>query len=501
MNWQDSDAFMTTTRNAAYVLSAQVVLLFSGTIISLGLGRLLGPELYGRYGVVFAIATVMNILLVPGMMQAVSKFVAERKDKPEAGAVARAVLKKQLFAGVILAAAYFFLAMPLSEALRDKSLLHLFQIITPMTIIYGVSAVYGGYLTGTGRFLEQSKQLILYSTSRLVLTFLLAYLFSIAGAIIALPVSAMIALAYNARVARLGQKSEAQPAQPAARTAQAAATAEVYKFALPLTLFSVLITLFMNADLLLVQALLNNPQATGYYTAASAVARIPYFVLTALAALVLPAVAGKLMVSAKEAQGFVKEALRYVLILLLPATAVFAATAKPLMMLLYRSEYAQAAGPAAILAVGTAALTLAYLLATVINASGKTRATVTVVAAMLIISVLANLAVIPKYGLKGAALVIMSTSLVAAAVLAAVAYKKIGNFVSYRSLIKILAATAIIFSVANTVQLQNKFLLPAEYIFLGIAYLILLVLLREIKKEDIKKIKSLIPRRIKVNQA
>ncbi|MBI2549648.1 polysaccharide biosynthesis protein [Candidatus Woesearchaeota archaeon] len=489
---------MTTTRNAAYVLSAQVVLLLSGTIISLGLGRLLGPELYGRYGVVFAIATVMNILLVPGMMQAVSKFVAERKDKPEAGAVARAVLKKQLLTGAIIAAAYFFLAIPLSEALRDKSLLHLFQIITPMAIIYGVSAVYGGYLTGTGRFLEQSKQLILYSTSRLVLTFLLAYLFSLAGAIIALPVSAMIALAYNARVARLGLKSEAQPA---ARTAQAAATAEVYKFALPLTLFSVLITLFMNTDLLLVQALLNNPQATGYYTAASATARIPYFVLTALAALVLPAVAGKLMVSAKEAQGFVKETLRYVLILLLPATAVFAATAKPLMMLLYRSEYAQAAEPAAILAIGTAALTLAYLLATVINASGKTRATVAVAAAMLIISVLANLAVIPKYGLKGAALVVMSTSLVAVAVLAAVAYKKIGSFVSYRSLIKILASTAVIFAVANTVQLQNKFLLPAEYIFLGIAYLILLVLFREIKKEDIKKIKSLIPLGIKVNQA
>ncbi|MBI2580191.1 polysaccharide biosynthesis protein [Candidatus Woesearchaeota archaeon] len=479
---------MSTMRNAAYVLSAQTVLLLSGTIISLGLGRYLGPELYGKYGVILSVATVMNIILTPGITQAIAKFVAEKKE--DAGAITAAMLKRQLATGLLLTLLYFAMAIPLTAALKDKSLLQLLWILTPMALIYGTTAAYSGYLTGLGKFFEQSAQLIIYSTSRLLLTFILAYFFSLAGAIAALPASALIALAYTA----IAAKPKAEESQTAAYPLK-----RIYKLALPIAIFSGLITIFMSTDLLMVQALLHDAKITGYYTAASTVARIPFFVLTALGMVMLPTVAKKLAsrqdskIAMAEARMFVQRAIRYVLMLLLPGTAVIIATAKLLAMLLYGSGYAHAAQPLAILAAGTAAMTLAYLLATVLNASGKSATAAAISAVMLIATVAANIIAIPQYGMKGAAIAMTAASIAGAIIFAAITRMHIGKFVKYGSLLKITAASVVLFAIAKAVPLQNKFLLPVEYAVLGLIYIIMLAAMGEISSKDVKDIKASTP--------
>ena len=473
---------MSTTRNAAYVLSAQAALLLSGTIISVGLGRMLGPELYGKYGVVLAVATVLNVLLTPGLMQAVAKHSAEKKEK--AAGIASAVLRKQFIIGIAMAAAYFLLAIPLTGLLKDKTLLHMLWILAPMIIIYGTTAILSGFLTGTGRFLEQSIQLVIYATSRLFLTFILAYLFSITGAVAALPLASLLALIYAYKAARIGKSEENNH------------TKEIYSLSIRLAIFSAIIATFMNVDILMVKALLGNDALTGYYTAASTIARMPYFLLTALGTLMLPSVAEKLAMQGQQAQKFIRESIRYVLILLIPGTVIVAATAKPLVMLLYKSDYAQAAQPAATLAIGTAALTIAYLLSTALNASGKTRTTVTVAFIMLIASVAANLYAIPQQGIKGAAATVSAASIMAAAFLLVAAYKKFGNFISYKSLARITIASAITFAAIKIMPLENKFLLPIEYAALGIIYTATLFALREINSSDIEKVKNIIPKKM-----
>ncbi len=468
---------MATTRNAAYVLAAQGALLLSGTIISIGLGRMLGPELYGKYGVVLAVATVLNVLLTPGLMQAMAKYTAERKEK--AAGMAAAVLKKQFIIGLIIAAAYFLLAIPLTGLLKDSSLLHLLWILTPMALIYGTTAVLAGFLTGTGRFLEQSTQLVIYATGRLALTFLLAYSFSVAGAVIALPLASLLALGYAYKAAKLGK-------------AKGEDTKDIYSLSMKLAVFSALIATFMNADIIMVKALLGNDALTGYYTAASTIARMPFFVLTALGTLMLPSVAEKLTSTGQSAQKFIQESIRYVLILLIPGTVMLALTTKPLVMLLYKSDYAAAAQPAAILAIGTAALTIAYLLSSALNAAGKTKMTVAVAAVMLGASILTNLLVISQHGITGAAITVSTASILAAVVLLWAAYKKFGKFINLASLAKILVASAIIFGMAKAMPMQNKFLLPFEYVILGAVYVAVLFALREIRREDVERIKSLV---------
>ncbi len=470
---------MSTTRNSAYIIAAQVSLLFSGAIINFGLGRLLGPAAYGQFGVVYAVATILNLLLTPGIMQSVSKFCASRRQ--DAQSIAGSVLRHQLFLSAAAALVYYFAASSIAVLLRDASLASFMRILTPLVVIYSLTAVYGGYLTGIGRFGLQAGQLLTYSLSRLVITFIFAYFFSLKGAVVALPLAAAVALAYFVVASRLKFASHN--------------ISDVYRFALPIAAFVALVSVFQSIDLFIVKALLRDNALAGYYTAAGAVARIPYFVLTALGMVILPAVAGR-VASDQQAGAFVREAFRYVLIILLPATAVIAATAKPLVMLLYRSEYVAAAYPLAILSVGMAALTLAYLFAVVINAAGRPAVAAATAVGMVSLSVAMNIALVPKYGLAGAAAATSFASFASAAILFLVVHSKIGSPFRLLSLARISAASAVVLAAALQFDIQNKFLLPVLYAFLGALYLLALFVLRELKKDDFRKLLSLFPKRI-----
>lgn len=471
---------MSTARNSVYIMAAQVSLLFSGVVINFFLGRFLGPNLYGQFGIVYAIATILNLLLTPGLLQSVSKFVAE--NKPQAGSIAKRMLKHQLLAGLVLGAVYYFFASPIAVILKDASLATLLKIQAPLVVIYALSSVYAGYLAGIGKFGRNATELLIYSSSRLIMTFILAYFFSLAGAVAALPIAASIGLAYfffSSKIKKSGFYS----------------TGGVYAFAVPLTLFTGLVAIFLNIDLFLLKALLQDNALVGYYTAAGVVARIPYFVLSALGIVILPAVAGKLAAK-KSAKQFVQDSLRYVLIILLPSAAVMSATGKPLIMLLYRSEYAAAGLPLSVLAVGTAAITLSYLFAVVVNAAGRPEFSAAVAAGMLALSAALNLALIPKYQLAGAAIATTLTSIIWTIIMFAIVYGKIGNPINYSSLAKISAASVFIFAIALQIDLQNKFLLPLLYPALGITYLIALFAVKELRKEDFKRLLDLAPNRI-----
>jgi stage V sporulation protein B len=468
---------MSATKNSAYIIAAQVSLLFSGAIINFGLGRMLGPSLYGQFGVVYAVATIINLLLTPGIMHAVAKFSASKKQ--EAQIIAGSVLKKQFIFGILLAFVYYFLATPIAIVLRDPGLASLMKLLTPLIVIYAISAVYGGYLTGIGKFSKQAAQLMTYSSSRLLITSVLAYFFSLTGAIVALPLAALVALLYFLFASKI-------------KFAQYS-TLSLYKFALPITAFIALIAVFLNTDLFLVKALLQDNSLTGYYTAASTIARIQYFVLTALGIVMLPAVAGKLTAK-QNAKQFVQGAFRYVIMLLIPSSVIISITAKPLVMLLYRSEYAAAGLPLSVLVIGIAALTLSYLFATVINAI-KPALSAATAAGVLALSITLNLALIPRYYLLGAALATTLTSILSMLIMFVIVYRKIGNPINYSSLVKVISASILIFVITVQIDLHDKFLLPVLYAFLGLVYLMTLFVMKELKKEDLKRLLELIPGR------
>jgi O-antigen/teichoic acid export membrane protein len=69
-------------RGTLYRIAAQAAFVASGYAIHIGLGRLLGPSEYGIYAVVISLMTMVNLVLVTGMLQVVSVEVCWLRHNP-----------------------------------------------------------------------------------------------------------------------------------------------------------------------------------------------------------------------------------------------------------------------------------------------------------------------------------------------------------------------------------------------------------------------------------
>ena len=67
-------------RGTIYLMSAQLIFLISSYAVHFGLGRYLGPELYGTFGIILSLLTICRVFVEPGTVRAISKYTAERKE-------------------------------------------------------------------------------------------------------------------------------------------------------------------------------------------------------------------------------------------------------------------------------------------------------------------------------------------------------------------------------------------------------------------------------------
>ncbi len=95
---------------------AQMLIALAGNIIS---ARVLGPDDFGRFGLVMAVVTIGGTLADAGLTYTAVKFIAQYRtaDPPRAHAVARAALGLRLGSGARVAAAGVALAAPLAGGL------------------------------------------------------------------------------------------------------------------------------------------------------------------------------------------------------------------------------------------------------------------------------------------------------------------------------------------------------------------------------------------------
>ena len=87
-----------------YLMIAEAVSLFSTYLIHIGLARYLGPDAYGIFGVLMSLYLINNAFLGDGVPKAVSKYVAESKDKMQA--IFHSSFKLQLLVAIFFCAAY-----------------------------------------------------------------------------------------------------------------------------------------------------------------------------------------------------------------------------------------------------------------------------------------------------------------------------------------------------------------------------------------------------------
>lgn len=70
-------------KSIMFVLASEIIYNLTSYVVHSGIGRILGPADYGRYGVVITLTTTIIILIGKGIPTAMSKYLSEIfEDRP-----------------------------------------------------------------------------------------------------------------------------------------------------------------------------------------------------------------------------------------------------------------------------------------------------------------------------------------------------------------------------------------------------------------------------------
>jgi stage V sporulation protein B len=448
--------------------------------IYFGLGRILGPEEFGIYGIVTSFISILTLVLASGPQQAVAKFVAE--DWSTSQVIKRGALRLQVIFG---AATFFFCfsgAGIISSLLNDPSLKSYVRVASFICLFHPVSAVFLGMLNGLRRYGTQAIMDSLYSLVRMVL--ILGFALLSASALSALWGFVISTSLFSIFLYLLWGSDGGEGKFERKR---------FLTFVLPFTLFVFITNLILNIDLLMLKAL--SPKALsnlygGYYTAASTLARIPYFFTCALSLVILPLVSQATSLKDHETtKRYVEKSLRYTLILLIPISFLISPTAERLMGFLYSKDYLPASESLSILVFGLTFFSLFSILTTIISAAGRPKVCLYFALIVLFLDVWLNYLFIPPYAMKGAALATTISLFLGVIGISLYCVTWFKTFLPWFSLLKILLSGVLIFALAKVFSFNGLLLIPF-YLILSLVYILSLFILGELGKEDLLFLKE-----------
>ncbi len=398
-----------------WLTASEVVFNIAAYVVHSVAGRILGPADYGRYGLVVTLTTMVIVLIGNGIPTTMSKYLSEvlEKDPKNIPAIKRkaALLQTALIGGITIL--FFLLAPVIAWALRDPSLTPLFQLSALVIPAFAAASFYHHYLTGLHLFKLQAIVKIIRSFARVGFIALSAIFFGLEGAVggyVLAPLFTfgaviLIDIFYIKRRLGLGIKTVGHDFDFPAKT--------ILAYAGPLTLFLVFYELLLTIDLYFVKALLQDDHLTGLYNAAITVGRIPYYLFAALAMILLPAISKTTAErNSAETTSLVNKSLRLMTLLLFPMITLLAVYASQILHFFYGTRYVGAENAMSVFAIGVGFLTVFYVLAFALNGAGLVRIPMKLSFFGFLAMVVLNFALIPQYGIVGAALAATLTAAV-----------------------------------------------------------------------------------------
>ncbi|MFC1948306.1 flippase [Chloroflexota bacterium] len=469
-------------KGTLYLIIANAVLALVGYIIHFWLGRYLGPVDYGVFGVVIYLMTTVNLFITSGFPQSASKYIAE--DYSRAGSIIRDANGVQLVFCAILFGLYFGLSGVIAGLLNDSSLTPYIRISALAIPAYALFSMYNsGYLNGLRRFGRQALASIADSITKLAAVFGLVLLgLGIGGAVAGYIIAAIVGFVLAWKFLNPVKKSKSNFGWK-----------KLVGFGIPATLFAATFFLLMNIDLFTVKAIGGGEAETGYYTSATTISRVPYFLIAGLAMTLLPSISRSTSSNNTElTKSYIRQSMRYMLMALIPGVLLISATSADLITLLYSSSYLEAAAPLSILVFGVALLTIFYILSNVILGINKPWIVLIIVLPLAGVDIVLSIFLISSYGLVGAAWATTITGILGTCVTMCYLLWRFKNLVHIISLGRICLASVVIYLIGLQVSISPS-LLPLIYIGLLILYLGILLLTRELTKDDFNTVQKLIP--------
>lgn len=425
------------SRGTAAIFAAKVVFLISGYVLYAALGRLLSTEAFGVYGVVSGVVSAVNMVLINGSLQTVSRFVATH---PQAEAAARwRALRYQLLVGGLLVGSFVLGAPLIARALGDPGLVAHLRVAAVITLAYAFYAVNVGSLNGRQLFLRQASLDITFSFLRTTaMITAAAWLGGVGAAFGGFAAAAVVVLLISFPVAGF-----APSGIPAAFSLRA-----FVAFTLSSMSAALLQNLLLTTDLFLLKSLSDSGEGyrlAGLYTAAQSIARIPFYLAVTASLVLFPLVA---RLGSKDAGGEARarassQGLSAVVALVAGIPALTAPLGEQVLLVLYPARYAGAGAPFSILVVAMSVLAIASVGCGMLGGAGRPLVAAGVLALALGVEAAGAVWWVPQHGMLGAAWATLGAALVALAGALAALRRWCGTLLTRRLLVVVSAASAV----------------------------------------------------------
>ncbi|WP_456486924.1 flippase [Candidatus Alkanophaga liquidiphilum] len=371
---------------------------------------------YGAFSISLALLNIFTIAACLGLHEGAPRFIAFSRGRGERreGSIILASLQLTLTASVLCSLFFFLFAKPLAEALHSPpAILRMFATAVPFAVMVEMLvAFFRGFDRVEERFYFRDFLMSMLKVSLVAAAAALGLFWMVAAYLLAIVLAALAFSAYAVRKLRVLVR-ERRGVWAGEREGRASSVKrELLRFSLPLLVASIAGIAILRADTLLL-GYLRAAEDAGLYNAAHPLAQLLKIFLDSMAFIYVP-IASQLL-----SKNRVQELRQYYIVL---TKWVFLATFPPAMFvllfpgavlsLIFGSGYAAADVALRILVVGMLLHVLLGPNGATLIAIGGTRLYMLYTLVGVALNLALNVALIPEFGIVGAA--VASTSAVCA---------------------------------------------------------------------------------------
>jgi stage V sporulation protein B len=399
---------MRSSRN--FIVIGSLILTFSNIsvrvlsyVYRILMGRLLSPYEYGLLNLALPIQFMVIVLASAGIAPSIARFVSEAKAKGEdLRLLTSSVIFYYTLAGIGMGLVFFILGTLFGRALFGDVDVVLPLQISAFAVPFGIIvSTFTGIFQGLKRVTYMSGVLLFEQAFRVIFGAVFVIVgYGVFGAIggstigfiLAVPLSYFL---FKGLGLSIGEKDFG-------------IFKEVFYFSIPTSITALSSFTLAYADILLIGFYMA-PGDVGIYSAASPVSRLMLAFTMALYAVLIPSV------SEVSAKGSTKDVIKYfkvslsgLSIVIFPIALVSLLYSKEVIRLLFSDVYLNAVPSFQVLVVGVAFLSLFMINSAIFQGIGMPKVPMKILIIFASLDILLNIALIPKYGVIGAA---MSTAL------------------------------------------------------------------------------------------
>lgn len=506
----DTDVARTAGRGGLAISFAKAYFMVTGLAQQIALPKVLGLAGYGALSSALSIASITYNPVITTSIQGVSRAVTQAGAGEQPAALRKALSIHAVFA-VLLCGGFYLLAPVVARSMGAPHIVPALHVLSIILLLYGLYTPLVGALNGQRRFLHQAGLDILAATLRTAGLIAGAWWFArhsavfggIEGASLGFVASTTVVLGVALAFVGLGRSG-----------ATGLSVKSHLTFVLPILLGQVLLNVLLQADLTMLRAFASDAAAraglpltaadplVGAYRATQLFSFLPYQLLLSFTFVLFPMLASAIRDDDREAiASYVRTGLRLALIIAGLMVSVTSSLSGSLLRLVYGDEAARYGDRSLeLLSIGFGAFAILGILTTVLNSLKRERqsALVTGIAAALVVGLC-------WWRVRGQAFgedllfrtaIATSSGLALATGLAAwLVWRAVGSLMKPTTLVRVLVALAVAIAVGRFLPYWSKVLTLAQAALVGAVYVAVLLLSRELGKDDLGMVQRVLRRR------